>query len=109
MGEIDCNVLFSRAVVIRPEAIGSVMQQGTGAFAVGGPTPFVAQPSPRQEAFLAINKFQSELKNIGSMLKACTVMYVNALFSMNATHMDCQARTVKKLDCRRDWGCEKTN
>ncbi|KAJ1367694.1 hypothetical protein KIN20_028654 [Parelaphostrongylus tenuis] len=49
MVEIYCNVLFSRAVVIRPDAVGSVMQQGTGGVAVGGPTPFVAQPSPRQD------------------------------------------------------------
>ncbi|KAE9414821.1 hypothetical protein Angca_007773 [Angiostrongylus cantonensis] len=38
-----------RAVVIRPEGIGSVMQQGAGTVTIGGPTSFVSQPSPRQD------------------------------------------------------------
>ncbi|KAK5965522.1 Viral A-type inclusion protein repeat-containing domain protein [Trichostrongylus colubriformis] len=37
-----------RAMVVRPDSAASVVQPGAATVAVGGPTPFITQPSPRQ-------------------------------------------------------------
>ncbi|KIH54311.1 hypothetical protein ANCDUO_15544 [Ancylostoma duodenale] len=37
-----------RAMVVRPESAASVIQPGAATVAVGGPAPFISQPSPRQ-------------------------------------------------------------
>ncbi|XGW29261.1 hypothetical protein V3C99_008796, partial [Haemonchus contortus] len=44
-----------RAMVVRPDSAASVVQPGAATVAVGGPTPFISQPSPRQGDVMAMS------------------------------------------------------